>query len=359
MRSEFEPAHTLRRRAESYAPDLAFRAHSVEEALDHQARVRPLLRRALGFDQEPEASFEAETVAVVQRQGYRREKVRLRVGEHARTFVYLLIPDGEGPWPTAVAFHGHGYGVADIVGLWEDGTERSTPEGYHADFATELCRFGFAVAAPEIACFGERQSSFDALDQGLGQYAPSTCHHAATMALHYGGTVLGMRVHEATRLLDYLSSRVEFDTGRLGVMGISGGGMLASFFAALEPRVRAAVVSGYFSFWRDSILAMHHCPCNYVPGLARFGEITDLAALIAPRPLFVEAGTRDGIFPIGSVREAVRRSRAIWEMFGVPGTPELEVFEGRHRIANGASYNWLRRALGLKPHSAQPAPIVA
>lgn len=62
-----------------------------------------------------------------------------------------------------LAFHGHGYGVKDIVGLWEDGSERFTPDGYHKDFALELCRRGFAVAAPEIACFGEKQTDFSTL----------------------------------------------------------------------------------------------------------------------------------------------------------------------------------------------------
>ena len=44
--------------------------------------------------------------------------------------------------------YGHGYGVKDIVGLWESGAERDTPDGYHKDFGIELCRRGFAVAAP-------------------------------------------------------------------------------------------------------------------------------------------------------------------------------------------------------------------
>ncbi len=53
--------------------------------------------------------------------------------------------------PTVLAFHGHGYGVKDIVGIWEDGTDRDGVDGIYKDFALELCKQGFAVAAPEIS----------------------------------------------------------------------------------------------------------------------------------------------------------------------------------------------------------------
>jgi hypothetical protein len=108
--------------------------------------------------------------------------------------------------------------------------------------------------------------------------------------------------------------RPEAAAGGVGAMGISGGGMQTFFSACLDTRLRACVVSGYFSTFRDSILAMHHCPCNFVPGLGRFGEMSDLAALVTPRPMLAEAG----------------------------------IFEGRHPISGAKAYDFLARHLGLK-----------
>ena len=98
-----------------------------------------------------------------------------------------------------------------------------------------------------------------------GQSAPTTCHNAATFAIMLGKSVLGMRVRDNLRLVDYLSQLPEADSSRLGAMGISGGGMSTFFHASLDERIKACVISGYFSSFKDSVLSLSHCTCNFVP----------------------------------------------------------------------------------------------
>ncbi|MGE5529719.1 MAG: dienelactone hydrolase family protein [Patescibacteria group bacterium] len=344
-REELQPAHFLWRQ---YRPETApyrFAARGRDEAVRWQARAREELARALGFQDIPNTPFEAEVLERVDKKDYTREKILLRTSEASLMPVYLLIPRGTPPFPCILAFHGHGYGVKDIVGLWEDGSERGTPDGIHQDFAVALCRRGFAVAAPEIACFGERRTDFSYLNTLLGQEEPTSCQHAAMLAIHLGGSILGLRVHDARRLVDYLACRAEFDLGRLGAMGLSGGGMHTFFSACLDTRIRACVISGYFSTFRESVLAMNHCPCNIVPGLHRFGEMHDLAGLIAPRPLLVEAGDRDPIFPLEAVRRGVAGARDVYEIFGAAGNLRTDYFEGRHQISGRVAYDFLHENL--------------
>lgn len=340
---ELQPAHELWQRYRPEEAEYAFRAQTVQEARAWQESTRSAFAELLGF-QDFSGMLEAEHLETVDKGSYLREKLLLRTAQHSVMPLYLLIPKGaKEPLPTVLAFHGHGYGVKDIVGLWEDGSERETPDGLHRDFAVELCKRGFAVAAPEIACFGERQTDFSSLK--MGQDAPTSCMHAAMLASHLGGSVAGLRVRDSRRLIDYLETRSEFDTARLGVMGISGGGMLSFFTSCVEPRIKACVISGYYSMFKDSIHAMHHCGCNYVHGLHRFGEMYDLVGLIAPRPLFIEAGTRDPIFPLEAVRASAVKTEDVYRVFAAEDRLGADYFEGRHRIEGHKAYAFLRSVL--------------
>jgi len=256
---------------------------------------------------------------------------------------YLLIPkDAPKPAPCVLALHGHGYGVRDTVGIRQDNTDRDAPEGYHDDFGVQLVKRGFVVIAPEISCFGERTSHYEHLEP---RRRPTTCHNANTYAMMLGGSVAGLRVWDGMRAVDYLETIPQADTSRLGVMGISGGGMHAFFSACLDLRIRAAVISGYFCDWRKSILSINHCTCNFVPGLLKLGELSDLAALIAPRPLLVENGTRDDIFPIDDVKATVRRANRAWRILGASGGIQTDYFEGAHQIHGHKAYDFLQRNL--------------
>lgn len=351
-----QPATALWRTYRPGKAPFAFKASDVRAAREWQSRTRQALARQIGLDAIRSSGPRATAVEAIDKGDYVRRKILLRTGPDMLMPVYLLLPKHRPmPYPVVLAFHGHGYGVKDIVGLWEDGEERNTPDGYHKDFAVALCRSGFAVAAPEISCFGERQTDFAYLKAVPGQPVPATCSHTAMLALHLGISVLGLRVHDGMRLVDYLQTRKEFDTNRLGAMGISGGGMHTLFSACLDPRIRACVISGYFSTFRDSILAMAHCSCNFVPGLAAFGEMHDLAGLIAPRPMLVEAGTRDPIFPLSAVRSGVARARAVYGVFGARHLLKTDYFEGRHQISGRLAYRFLANALSINQQAETPS----
>ena len=341
---ELQPASALWRMYRPQTAAYRFTANSVRQAKAWQAKTSRALARTVNLNWLPSTQVTSQRIERVDKKDYVREKILLRTSRDTKMPVYLLKPKGFGErLPVVLALHGHGYGVKDIVGLWEDGQERDVPDGYHKDFAVALCRHGFLVAAPEISCFGERQTDFSYLSM-IGQPTPTTCAHSAFLAFHLGGSLVGLRVHDAMRLVDYLSTRNDVDTHRLGAMGISGGGMHTLFSTALDTRIKACVISGYYSTFRDSILAMNHCPCNYVPGLHEFGEMYDLVGLIAPRPLLIEAGTYDPIFPIAAVKRSVTKARAVYRIFGTAAV-DTDYFQGRHQISGRKAYRFLQEHL--------------
>jgi len=338
---QLQPAHALWKQYDPSSAPHRFRAGSLPDAKRWQNRTRRALGKTIGFQEMRRVPPAPRTIERVDRGDHVREKVLIRTSAHSVTPVYLLIPKGrQGPLPVVLAFHGHGYGVKDIVGLWEDGEERHAPDGYHKDFAIELCRRGFLVAAPEISCFGERQNDFSHLDPER-QGVPTTCAHSAALTFHLGGSVIGLRVFEGKALVDYVQTRKDADGSRLGAMGISGGGLHTFYSTCLDRRIKACVVSGYFCTFRDSVLAMQHCFCNFVPGMAPFGEMSDLVGLIAPRPMLVEAANKDMIFPLPAVKRSVRKARKVYRVFGAESQIETDYFEGRHQISGARAYDFL------------------
>ena len=70
--------------------------------------------------------------------------------------------------------------------------------------------------------------------------------------------------------------------------------------------------------FRDSIGSISHCMDNYVPGILNWAEMYDIAGLAAPRPLFIESGQKDDIFPIESSVDSYKKVSAIYEVFERP-----------------------------------------
>ncbi|HZG57406.1 dienelactone hydrolase family protein [Paenibacillus sp.] len=311
---------------------------------ERRKRLREALKEALGTFERNDA-YRAATMERVACDGYVRERVELSATPGLTFRAYVLIPDEAErghPLPGVLALHGHGYGSREIVGLRPDGAPDDGEPGIHGHFAVQLVRRGLVVIAPDVIGFGERRLQAD-LDERPD--APNSCFRLATELLMLGKTLTGLRVHEARRALDVLASRGEVDPGRVGAVGFSGGALLANAVAALDDRIRALALSGYPNTFRDSILSVRHCLDNYVPGLLAHAELPEWIGLFAPRPLFLEAGERDPIFPIEGFRKAEEALRAVYESAGALDRLAVDRFPGAHEINGRRMYDWLYETL--------------
>ncbi len=314
-------------------PALGFHAVSQEKAEQWQIEARRKLWELLG---EPPADevrvpLNPRYGEVRKLPGYRRQTVIFTTRPNLEAFAYILIPDDVKPLeqrPAILCLPGHGRGVDDLVGLNEDGTQRDHHDGYQHDFAVQCVQRGYVVLALEVLGFGRRRDPA-ACKSGAGS---SSCQPAAGAALLLGETMAGWRTWDASCAFDLLESRPEVDGERLGLIGISGGGTVGLYTAALDKRVKAAVLSCSFCTFRDSIFSVSHCIDNYVPGVLRWFEMADIAALIAPRALFCENGNRDDIFPESGAREAYAAAKTAFSLLGAADRVELEINEGDHQF---------------------------
>ncbi len=105
------------------------------------------------------------------------------------------------------------------------------------------------------------------------------------------------------------------------------------------------MVSGYLNTFQDSVGTLNHCMDNYVPGILNWAEMSDVAGLIAPRPLFAESGEQDNIFPIEASREGFKHVRAIYDVFGAADRIDHEVFPLDHSFWGKRGIPFLARHL--------------
>jgi dienelactone hydrolase len=323
----FDPVAYTRDRYSEAPRRLRFQARTRAQAEEWQRTLRAKVTELIGGFPSARQPLRPVTLETRPFSGYRREKIVFDSRPGVSVLAYLLLPDkAQPPAATVICVPGHGRGVDDIVGIDEQGRERTDKVGYQHDFAIQVAEAGMAAVAIEPMAFGCRRDPINAR-QGLSRKA---CEPAAGGALLVGETMIAWRVWDVMRTLDYIATRPELNSSRVGCMGISGGGTATLFSAALEPRIQSAMVSGYLNTFRDSIGSLAHCIDNYVPGILNWAEMHDIAGLIAPRPLFVESGEKDNIFPIAASIESFGQVRQIYDVFQAADRVEQEVFPGEH-----------------------------
>jgi dienelactone hydrolase len=230
-----------------------------------------------------------------------------------------------------------------------------------ASIATELVRRGYVVITIDMFYWGERRmllaedppsyreprlmtaDDIAAFDRRSSQGEQLVARSLMTAGITWPGVMLW----DDLRTLDYLVSRPEVDAQRVGCVGLSVGGYRSFLLAALDERIKAAVAVGWMTSFASNIrrhvlntvgLTFH------IPGLYRYLDLPDLAALIAPRSLLVISGSRDTLFPLAGVEQAFRKIEACFRKAGVPERQRCRMYDAPHQFnleMQAEAWDWL------------------
>ncbi|HRW10363.1 MAG TPA: alpha/beta hydrolase family protein [Caldilineaceae bacterium] len=349
MTQFFSTEAALRQRFQTIGRRLSLQADSQETWQLWRQALRSRIRELQGVDRLVPTAPNPRITETVACDGYRRERVEIDTEPGVTMPVYVLIPDDlPGTAPGVLAPHGHSsggkYAVAGIRGL-DPGVDQ-TIDQHNYDYGVQAVRRGYVVFCPDARGFGERRESFT---QGSGQLLNSSCHQLAHMALPLGLTVAGMWTWDLMRLLDYAQTRPEVQGQKLGSIGLSGGGLQTLWLAALDERIACAVISGYFYGVADSLLHLsNNCDCNFIPHMWEEADMGDVGALIAPRPLLIEAARQDGLNgPRGivNVEEQVAITQRAYDLLDVSDQLATDYFDGGHVWHGTMAFDWLDRWL--------------
>lgn len=281
---------------------------------------------------------EIEILQTVDARHYTKQLAAMKVGKDEIIPVYLLVPKREPPFQSILVFHGHDPSAEYCMGEVPDAKTRDQNLGLNNNYAHVLAEAGYLVCVVEQRGLGNR------VTHQISNETQRSCRHLAFSYLMLGKTLLGERILDGMSVLSYLTSRPDV-TGHPGCTGHSAGGTTALWLAALDERISVVVVSGYFCSFKESILEMNHCECNYVPGMLTLGEMGDLAALIAPRPFRIIHGEQDLIFPVQFARSEFETVARAYQINERQDAADLFIHSEGHMYHNRAACEWFDKWL--------------
>lgn len=340
----------LQELAAQLQPSLAFPLEHAETWPAWRQALRTTLADLLGGLPAARATPAAELLDRHEEDGYLREKIAIQGRDGVEIPAYLLTPPTAPPaggHRAVLCLHGHGHGMTDVVGDPGQGSAAQRAaravhiSAHNYDYARQLVRKGFVALAVEARGFGERAEGLDD--------AESECVIPGLVSLFMGLPIAGQRLRDDLAAVDYLCAVPGVNPASIGCVGLSEGGKRTLYLSAMDDRIKAAVISGYYSTLTGAIREWHKLEgwdiCNYVPGLLRYADYPDLAALIAPRPLLVEAALDDPLYDPAAVQEALERTARSYTAMGAPERFDTDIFTGGHRWSGHKALPWMDRWL--------------
>ncbi|MBQ2866441.1 MAG: hypothetical protein IJE90_08015 [Clostridia bacterium] len=304
-----------------------------------QQKAKEKLRELLGLDrfQKVDPQLEIEYDRAIE--GGREIRFSFQSEEGYRVPCHLVLPEGVSNPPVMIALQGHSTGMHISLGNPKYESDERTIKGGDRDFCVRALKEGYASIAVEQRNFGEC---------GGNEKGPD-CFQSAMTALLCGRTTIGERVWDIQRLIDVLESDFGHlvDLKKICCMGNSGGGTATAYLMALEERVVLAMPSCAMCTYRDSIGAMHHCACNYVPDIANWFDMNDLMAMAAPKYYIQVSGMEDGIFPIAGAEEVFLKGKRAYDALGESDKCILVKGEGGHRFYADDAWPFVHKFLGI------------
>jgi cephalosporin-C deacetylase-like acetyl esterase len=327
----------------------------LSSAADVHARrqyLREKTQEALGGPFPPRTPLNARVVGVLDRDDYRIEKIVFESQPRFFVTANLYLPKkGRPPYPGILFPLGHEAG-AKAHEAWQQ-------------ILSSFAKKGFVALAWEPVGQGERVQLYDK-DFENSKVVRSTTEHTIVgiQCLLMGDNLARYTIWDGLRALDYLLSRPEVDSKRIGCTGNSGGGTHTAYISALDDRIQVAAPSCYITSWERLLATIGPQDAEQClpPWLADGLDHPDFIHAFAPKPFLILSAIRD-FFSIYGARSTYGEAKRIYDMLGAGEKVSMVEADDGHGYSKPrrlASYRWFSRWLkGVEDDQPEPEVVIA
>jgi len=237
-------------------------------------------------------------------------RLRIPVIEGLHTYGILFVPRGEGPHPLVITQHG-GLGTPERVGGFFGSAN-------YNDMVRRVLRRGAMCFAPQLYLWKDEFGP--ALDRDSG-----ITEHWLKML---GGSFAALEVRMIMASIDALCRRADVDADRVGMLGLSYGGLYTTLTAAADTRIKVACSSCAF----NDTLDVKMKDWGWFDSAGRF-SLVEIAKLTCPRPLYLEVGDKDELFAASRAVELAPEIAETYRALNIEESFCFRVFDGVHELS--------------------------
>lgn len=306
--------------------------NSSAEFSEYKAKLQNSYEPILGNFPD-EAPLHAEVTGTILGEGYHIEKLFYESFPNHHVTANLYVPEGEGPFPAVLLFCGH-----------EDEAKAAST---YQKMAILLAQNGFVTLVIDPISQSERLQLTDAQGQSLAR-GGTTEHTLLNVGSNLVGTnVMNYEYWDNKKGLDYLLTRSDVDTSKIGVMGNSGGGTMSTYFMSINNKVKAAAVASWVTRRERAIEVLGpQDGCQWIPYEGREQlEISDFMLMNNIIPTLILAGKYDFVDYVGT-KETFRELKYFYRTMDRPEEVQLFSYADGHGISKPkrkATVEWFKR----------------
>ncbi len=287
----------------------------------------------------PEAkSYDAKVIGEEKRDGYTARKLEFNLSDFYRVRAYVLIPDGEGPFPAVNLLHDHGahlyIGKEKMIRPFDDDSlvlddaDKWVDNLYGGQyFGDYLAKNGYVVFSTDAPMWGERGRA-----EGVDR---SKYDIIAGNMMMYGRDLSAFMTYDDIASTDFLATLPEVDPKRIGCAGCSMGAYRAWMLSALSDKISACAavcwmittdVQMTWKYGRKESGGFANC----IPALRQYLDYPHIASIACPKPTLFISGTEDKLFKVPGVKKAFKIMHEVWDSQNAGGNLETELWPIPH-----------------------------